>query len=153
MARKARMPKASMPKPGSATTSSTVRNVSNTGEMSTSSHTTGATGASTNHTQIISSAGTPGASGSSSASFSSVSPSVTWDGGTNFKINPDLGVAPSAPPTSDAVRGAFTRVEGELAAARQRALGMVPAEYRDRVNASFDNASNQVSEHKKRFGY
>lgn len=147
------MPKASMPKTTGASTTSSVRNVSNTGEMSSATHSTGATGASTNHTQIINSAGTPGAAGSQSAHIQSVSPSVTWNGGTDFKINPDLGVAPSAPPTSEAVRGAFTRVEGELASARQRALGMVPREYHDRVNASFDNASNQVSEHKKRFGY
>lgn len=130
-----------MPKPtGKSGTSSTVKNVSNTGQMSTSTQKTGATGAVTNTTNISSVAGPSGSP--------SVSPSVTWNGGTNFNINPTLPTS-----ASDSVRGAFAQAEGELASARQRALGMVPSEYRERVNQHFDRASTQISEHRKKLGY
>lgn len=154
-AKKPSVRKPSMPKPsmGASGVTSSVRNVSNTGQMSTSTQTTGATGAVRNST-VISNSGTPGAAGAQSASVQSISPNVTWDGGTNFQINPSMGNAMTMPaPTSDVVRGAYTQVEGELARARSTALGMVPAEYRDRVNEHFDRASTQLSEHKKKMGY
>lgn len=51
---------------GKATTSSTVKNVSNSGQMSTSSKKTGATGGVVNKTTIVSSPGANGAPGSGS---------------------------------------------------------------------------------------
>lgn len=138
--------KPKMPKPNSPTGSVT-RSVSNTGEMSTSTQTTGATGAVRNTTNIVSS-GTAGVSGA----IQSISPNVTWDG-NNVTINTDAYNAANVQAGSDAIRGAFAQVEGELASARQRALGMVPTEYKDRVNEHFDRAGTQVSEQRKRLGY
>lgn len=139
MARKSKLP--SVPTIPTRSGSST-KNISNTGQMSTSTQKTGSTGSVSNTTNISSVAGPSGSP--------AVSQSVQWDGGSGFKINPTLPTAASAP---DAVRGAYSQVEGELASARQRALGMVPAEYRDRVNEHFDRASTQISEHRKKMGY
>lgn len=155
MPKKPGIRKPNMPRPtmGASGVTSSVKNVSNSGEMSTSTQTTGATGGVRNST-VISSSGTPGAAGSQTANIQSISPNVTWDGGTNFQINPNLGSTVTTPaPTSEAVRGAYSQVEGELARARSTALGMVPREYHERVNQHFDTASAQVAEHKKKMGY
>lgn len=52
---------------GKATTSSVVKNVSNSGQMSTSSMKTGSTGGVVNKTSIVSSPGTNGANGTSTS--------------------------------------------------------------------------------------
>lgn len=140
-----------MPKPGGMTSS--VRNVSNSGQMSTSTHSTGATGAAINRTSIISNNGTGGSNGAQSHTVTSISPNVTWDG-ANVAISPNIGGSVSMPaPTRETVMGAYTQVEGELAQARSRALGMAPKEYHDQVNSAFDNAHTQIADSKKRLGW
>lgn len=62
--------------PGSASVTSNVKNVSNTGQMSTSTHTTGSTGASTNNMNVYSSTGAAGAPGVSSSTVVSGSPAT-----------------------------------------------------------------------------
>lgn len=71
---------------GKATTSSYVRNVSNTGQMSTSSQKTGATGGVVNKTSIYSAPGANGAPGTSSTT------TVRTQGDPGFQIGQESDV-------------------------------------------------------------
>lgn len=115
--------------------------VSNSGTRSTSTQTTGATGAATNTVRTTATAGKPGASG------------------TRSTPNPEADAARALAQThvdearkmaGDAAEGALHRAEAALALHRQRVLGMVPAEHRDRVNEAFDRGHAAIESVRKR---
>lgn len=150
---------------GTSGVTSNVRNVSNTGQMSTSTQTTGATGAVRNTNNFTVTQGSPGASGTSSVSYTppgssnalspqDLTPNITIPGitvtGGNVTVSPELG---GSVDVGERVRGAFTEIEGRLAQERQRALGMVPEQFKGQVNTAFDTASANISEQRRRLGY
>ena len=149
MARKPKTPAMpafpAMGAPGTAMTSSSVKNVSNSGQMSTSTQTTGATGNVINNNTIRATPGSDGAPGTSTPP-----PTISDIPGT---ISDPAGNITITPGQSDSFKSAYATAEGHLAQARQQALAAVPAQYRDQVNASFDTASSQLAEQKKRLGY
>lgn len=79
-------------------------------------------------------------------------PGVEYKQGS-YSVNTATGVTHPVGDYGDTARSAYTQVEGQLAQARQQALGQVPREYHDRVNAAFDTANTQIAEHRKKMGY
>ena len=110
-------------------------NVSNTGTRQVSTSQTGASGSVSNTVNSVSTHGQTGAAGHAS----------TYD----FDMNGHIAAAHKM--AGERVGDAFDRAEGHLAQVRQQALGAVPAEHRDRVNAHFDKASAQIGEMRKKF--
>jgi hypothetical protein len=143
------------PRPTMGTTSNSVSNVANTGQLSTSRNTTGATGDVRNTTNSIEIHGTPGTPGrevSATISLPDVPPHT-------YPESVQPGMTVHAPPeAAGAVNDALDHAQTHLTNARaqvESALASIPAEYqaqvRAQVDAGFARGTEQISNARKRY--